>query len=145
MTRPLLLLAFLFSSIPCHADEADAVREVYEQREKDLVALVDQLQKQINELQQQSATIRSRLPKDPPPVQKHVIVFVISKGSVEIRGENIPLADLKQKLKQIGRVTPSIPLTIEAPKGTLWKDVQPVIHACLNAGLWNFDFNEEAP
>jgi hypothetical protein len=138
--KTILPLFVLLSISAAFADEADAVRKAFEERDQVLREKIEVLEKEMAQLVGKISGMKSGLTGEPKQPDSDPIVVDVRREGLLINGHARTPEQLAKSLGAMTRLQNHTWVRFISSPDTPWARVKPALQACYDAGVWNFEF-----
>ena len=133
------LIFFLATCGLIHADEAQAVRKIYAERDKELRAKIEAAEEELAKVTQQVARLKLGI-AEPENLELETIIVDVRGEGIFVGGKLRTPDQLQDLLRAVSATKPDFQVLLTSAADTDWSLILPALNACYDAKIWRFDF-----
>ncbi|MCP5558114.1 MAG: hypothetical protein H7A55_10215 [Verrucomicrobiaceae bacterium] len=138
------LATFLFLS-SANADDAEAVRKVFAQRDQELREKIESLESEMAQMTQRMAVLKTFLVGGPKEAEDGLVVVEVRSTETLVGNKPISVEELGEKLRIITAVNSHAWVRLVAAPDVTWAQLQPALQVCFDAKVATFEFLIKKP
>lgn len=135
----LSLILLLVTSGLSHADDAQAVRDNYAERDKVLRAKIEAAEDELAKITVQVARLKLGI-GEPQNLELDTIVVDVRADGIFVGGKVRTSDQLQDMLRAASASRPDFQVRLTSAADTDWAQILPALNACYHAKIWRFDF-----
>ncbi len=140
-----ITLAVVLCLSSANADDAEAVRKIFAQRDQELHQKIDSIENEMAQMTQRLAVLKTFLVAGPKGAETDLLIVEVRNNDIFVANKPISAKELGQKLRTLTAVNSSVWVRLVAAPEVTWARLQPALQVCFDAKVAALEFLVKEP